>query len=78
MVNKDHIMEHAQVTCCGGDHVGIVDHMEGENHIKLAKSDPESGGQHHLIPLSWVKEVKENKVILTKTKDEVRQEWQTC
>lgn len=58
--------------------MGIVDHMEGEDHIKLAKSDPESGGQHHLIPLSWVKEVKENKVILSKTKDEVHQAWQAC
>lgn len=78
MVNKTQIMEHAQVTCCGGNHVGIVDHMEGEDHIKLAKSDPKSGSQHHLIPLSWVKEVKENKVILSKTQEEVHQAWQAC
>ncbi|CRL45273.1 hypothetical protein SGGMMB4_02888 [Sodalis glossinidius str. 'morsitans'] len=29
MVNKEQIMKYAQVTCCGGNHIGIVDHLEG-------------------------------------------------
>ncbi|WP_127341468.1 DUF2171 domain-containing protein, partial [Enterobacter ludwigii] len=44
--------------------------------IKLAKSDPESGGKHHFIPLGWVDKVDDNKVVLTKNHKEVFAEWQ--
>ncbi|EOZ7513943.1 DUF2171 domain-containing protein, partial [Enterobacter ludwigii] len=43
MVDKNAIMDHAQVVASCGTHVGVVDHLDGER-IKLAKSDPESGG----------------------------------
>ena len=30
--------------------------MEGDR-IKLAKNDPQAGGQHHYIPTDWVERV---------------------
>lgn len=78
MVSKSEILDHAQVVDVNGEHVGIVDHFEGEDKIKLAKSDPEAGGQHHIIPFSWVREVDDNKVILSKSKDDVEAEWQSA
>lgn len=76
MVNKSDIKEHAPVIASCGSHVGTVDHMEGEDRIKLTRSDPESGGQHHYIPLSWVEKVENGNVILTKDKSEVHASWQ--
>ncbi len=76
MVDKSKILDHAQVVDIDGEHVGIVDHLEGEDKIKLAKGDPEAGGQHHLIPVSWVQDVDDNKVILSKSKSDVEKEWQ--
>lgn len=48
MVDKSAIKDHTQVVASCGTHVGVVDHLDGER-IKLAKSDPESGGKHHFI-----------------------------
>jgi len=75
MVNKSEIKEHTQVVASCGTHVGVVDHLDGER-IKLAKSDPESGGKHHSIPLEWVDKVDANKVVLTKNHEEVFAGWQ--
>ncbi|HHR1267930.1 TPA: DUF2171 domain-containing protein [Klebsiella oxytoca] len=75
MINKTEIKDHTQVVASCGTHVGIVDHLDGER-IKLAKSDPESNGQHHYIPLSWVEKVDDNKVILLKNSKVVFAEWQ--
>ena len=57
-----------------GEHVGTVDHMDGEDRIKLTKNDPTAGGVHHFIPTSWIARVDEH-VHLTKNATEVRQEW---
>ncbi|MEJ8528248.1 DUF2171 domain-containing protein, partial [Acinetobacter baumannii] len=32
--------------------------------------------QHHLIPTSWIGEVKEDQVILNKNSEEVKENWQ--
>lgn len=77
MVDTSKILDHAQVVDVNGEHVGIVDHLDGEDKIKLAKSDPEAGGEHHLIPISWVKDVDDNKVVLSKSKSDVEKEWQS-
>ncbi|WP_312240653.1 DUF2171 domain-containing protein [Pantoea sp.] len=76
MVNKSEILDHAQVVDVDGEHVGVVDHLEGEDKIKLAKSDPNAEGHHHIIPLAWVKEVNDNKVILSKSRSDVEASWQ--
>ena len=47
------ISEHMEVVGSDGGHVGTVDKVEGDR-IKLTKTDPVSGGQHHYIPLSLV------------------------
>ncbi|MBK4716248.1 MULTISPECIES: DUF2171 domain-containing protein [Tenebrionibacter/Tenebrionicola group] len=75
MVSKNDIKEHASVIASCGSHVGTVDHMEGEDSIKLTRSDAEANGQHHVIPLSWVEKVEGNNVILNKDKSEVQQGW---
>lgn len=77
MINKTEIKDHTQVVASCGTHVGIVDHVDGVR-IKLAKSDPESNGQHHYIPLSWVEKVDDNKVVLLKNSKEVFSEWQVA
>ncbi len=75
MVNKTDIQEHAEVIGSDGKLVGVVDHLEGEDQIKLAKNAPESGGKHHLIPLSWVEKVENNRVVLNKSGDEAERDW---
>lgn len=76
MVNKNEILEHAEVVDSNGDFVGVVDHFEGDDKIKLVKKAPNADGHHHLIPFAWVSSVDSNKVILSKTLQEVEQQWQ--
>lgn len=54
--------EHLQVKDVNGEHVGTVDHLEGDS-LKLTKSDS-SDGQHHLVPLSQVESMDEVAVYL--------------
>jgi hypothetical protein len=75
MINASQISEHMEVKGSDGKHVGTVDHMEG-NRIKLTKSDPASGGQHHYLDLNMVEEIKDGAVCLNKSADEARRAWQ--
>ena len=75
-LNTSDIKEHASVIASDGTQVGKVDHLEGQDNIKLTRSDDENN-EHHLIPLSWVSEVKDDQVVLNKTADEVRAQWTT-
>ena len=47
------IQDHMPVMGSEGQPFGIVDHVEGD-YIKLAKSDPMSGGVHRYLPLTTV------------------------
>lgn len=76
MINKSEIKDHSQVVASCGTHVGVVDHLDDQDRIKLSKSDPEAGGKHHFIPLTWVDKVDDNKVILNKNSKEVFAGWQ--
>lgn len=71
MVNAAQIKEHMEVKGSDGRHVGTVDRVEG-NRIKLTKSDPASGGQHHYVDLGIVHEIKDEAVCLSKTADEAK------
>ena len=62
------IREHMEVVGSDGGHVGRVDHVIGQD-IELAKLDLGGGLKHHLIPLSWVDQVADEKVHLNLTKD---------
>ena len=75
MINASQISEHMEVKGSDGKHVGTVDHMEGDR-IKLTKSDPASGGQHHYLDLNMVEEIKDGAVRLNKSADEARRAWQ--
>jgi hypothetical protein len=68
------IREHMEVVGSDGGHVGRVDHIIG-NEIELAKLDLGTGLKHHLIPLSWVDDVIDEKVCLNITKAAARAGW---
>lgn len=68
------IREHMEVIGSDGGHVGRVDHVIGED-IELAKLDLGGGLKHHLIPLSWVDDVVDEKVRLNLTKDAAKAAW---
>jgi hypothetical protein len=75
-VNANDIKEHSSVIASCATQIGKVDHLEGQDSIKLTRSDDEHN-EHHLIPLSWVSEIKDGNVILNKNSEEARNEWQT-
>ena len=74
MFNKTDIKEHMEVLGSDGQHVGTVDYLEGSSDIKLTKSDPKSGGQHHLIPLAGVDHVDKH-VHLNRSSKDAQQQW---
>ena len=56
--------------------VGKVDHVEGQDSSRVTRGDDENN-EHHIIPLSWVSEVKDGNVILNKNSEEVKTQWKT-
>lgn len=69
------IQNQMEVVGSDGKHVGTVDHLEGDEFIKLTKSDPAAGGKHHFIPMDWVENV-DRQVHLSKKSDQAMKEWQ--
>jgi hypothetical protein len=74
MIDTGLIKEHMEVVGSDGHHVGKVDHVLGAD-IELAKLDLGSGLKHHLIPVTWVETVAENKLHLSLTRDEAKASW---
>lgn len=72
--NAAAISEHMEVVGSDGQHVGVVDHVEGDR-IKLTRKDPQAGGQHHYLPLSAVASVDQN-VHLGMNAAEAMSQWQ--
>src|SRR5262245_14251602 len=70
------IQEHMDLFASDGLRVGVVDQVEGGS-IKLTRTSPESGGEHHYVPLEWVEAV-DWAVYLNKPAGEVRSEWQAA
>ncbi|MBA4012141.1 MAG: hypothetical protein C0481_09780 [Phenylobacterium sp.] len=68
------IREHMEVIGSDGGHIGRVDHVVGTD-IELAKLDLGAGLKHHLIPLSWVDDVIDEKVRLNLTKEAAKAAW---
>ena len=67
------IAANMEVVGSDGQHVGVVDHLDGPN-IKVKRMDPSSGGKHHLIPTSWVKSV-DTEVVLNASAADVMNRW---
>jgi hypothetical protein len=73
MIDTTQIREHQEVVGMDGEHVGTVDHVDG-NTIKLTRKAPASEGAHHWVPLELVAEVGE-KVRLRVSTPEAREQW---
>jgi hypothetical protein len=71
MIDTSMIKEHMPVVCSDGGQFATVDHMEGENSIKLTKDDQ---GQHHWIPVQWVTRV-DTHVHVNRPGDQAMREW---
>ena len=74
MTQASEIREHMEVIGSDGGHVGKVDHVLG-NEIELAKLDLGAGLKHHLIPVTWVESIEDDKVRLNLTKDAAKAGW---
>lgn len=68
---RNQIQDHMPIVCSGGGQVGIVDHLDSNNTIKVTRDEH---GNHHWIPLDWVTQV-DDKVHLDRPGDQVKQEW---
>lgn len=73
MIDTSMIHPHMEVVGQYGNHVGTVEAVEG-GEIKLARTHPRAGGQHHWIPLEWVAEV-DGVVRLDRDADQARHDW---
>ena len=74
MIQASQIREHMEVLGSDGGHVGKVDHVQGTD-IELAKLDLGSGFKHHMIPMTWVEQVEDDKIRLNLTKDAAKAAW---
>jgi hypothetical protein len=72
MVNMDQIKPDMPVVCSKNGQFAVVDHME-QGSIKLKK---DGSGQHHYIPMSWVKTV-DQQVHIDRPGDQAMREWST-
>ena len=77
MTQSSDIKEHMEILGSDGQHVGVVDHMDVGNQIKVAKKDPAAAGKHHFIPLDWVAKVDKH-VHLKKSSQDVTTHWRTA
>jgi len=69
-VDTTKIREHMPVVGSNDEQFAEVDRVEG-NSIKLTK---DQSGQHHWIPINWVKSV-DNKVCLDRPGQQAMREW---
>ena len=71
-MKSNQIQPDMPVVCSLGGQFAEVDHMEGEDSIKLKR---DSEGTHHYIPLSWVTSVENGQVKIDRPGEEAMQEW---
>lgn len=71
MTQASQIRAHASVVGSNNHPLGFVDHVEGNEFIKLTK---DASGQHHYIPLVWVKTIDEQ-VHLDRPAEQAMREW---
>ena len=67
------IAEHMEVVSSDGKIVGVVDHLDGTDRIKLTKG-ASADGQHHFVPLAWVDHV-DTHVHLNRAATDVTSSW---
>ena len=74
MAAATQIKQHMEVLGSDGEHVGTVDHLEGDDMIKLTQTDSPDG-QHHYLSADFVDRVDEH-VHLNITAAEAVEEWE--
>lgn len=73
MINAQQIKPEMTVVGSEDGELAVVDHLEGQDMIKLKK---DSTGKHHFIPVSWVIKV-DAKVHIDRTRVQAMKEWRT-
>ena len=73
MINQSQIKPDMPVLCSQDGQFAVVDHMEGDDTIKLKRDD---SGNHHFIPLEWVTSV-DNQVHVDRSGDQAIKDWST-
>jgi hypothetical protein len=63
MIHQSQVKPQMEIICAGGDHVGTVEHVDG-NRIKLAKHDHDPHGRQYYLPMSAVDQVEDGKLKL--------------
>lgn len=66
------IENHMPVVCTDGTKLGTVDHLEGENSIKLTRDE---NGNHHWIPIGWVTGIDSGQVTIDRSVAQAQEEW---
>lgn len=66
------IQEHMPVICTDGTQLGSVDHLDGENSIKLTRDAEDN---HHWIPVGWVTGVKDGTLTIDRSVIQAQEEW---
>lgn len=74
MINTAAIKLGMPVVCSQDGEFATVDHMEGQNTIKLKK---DKTGQHHYIPVSWVTSTEDGKIKVDRPGDQAMKDWST-
>lgn len=74
MINVTEIKPNMPVVCSKNGQLGVVDHMEGTDTVKLTK---DKSGAHHYFPLAWVKTV-DSKVHIDRPGEQAMREWSTA
>lgn len=73
-MNSNNIKPDMPVVCSEDGQFAVVDHMEGNDTIKLKKDD---NGQHHYIPLDWVISTDNGKVKVNRPGEQAMRNWST-
>ncbi len=73
MINVQQIKPDMPVVCSQNGQFAVVDHLEGQDSIKLKK---DKTGKHHFIPVSWVTVVDEM-VHIDRPGTQAMQQWRT-
>lgn len=74
MIDASQIREHMHVHSSDDEHLGRVDHVKGDG-IELAKMDLATLGKHRHIPLSWIDRLEDDRLVLSKTAEDVKADW---
>jgi hypothetical protein len=72
MISANQVKPDMPVVCSQGGQFATVDHMEGQDSIKLQRDD---SGKHHYIPLSWVTSTENGTVKVDRPGDQAMEDW---